>query len=163
MFKITATYNKENFNASLPNNKNVLIFSKVKRDDFISIGKGTYEKNIPMSNLEEYYLERFLVFYKGHKTGIIKFIPSKNILILGTTNIELANNLRFYKSEGNQWIKNVNFSDIEKIAIERYDFLTEEKIYREYKDNFENLIKLKLSSPKKEEEDKDEEKEEKFK
>lgn len=159
MFKITAMYNNESFIASLPDDNNIQLFSRDKRDDFSSMGKGTYVKQVPMSDLSEFYLERFYIFYRGQKTGLIKFISNKNVLMLGTTSIDVANNLRFYKSDGNQWLKNINFTDVEKIILEKYDFLTKEKVYTEYNDNFETLIKLKLSTPKKEEEDNNEQKE----
>lgn len=172
MFKITAIYNNETFNANLPENNNVFLLLNKKNKNEDTENKSNDNKNtegnvnkkemqVPISELDSYYIERFLVMYKGYKTGIIKFLTNKNIIILGITDIEVANELRFYKSDGKQWCKNINFSDVEKLIIEKYDFLTKEKTFTEYTDNIENLLKLRLSVSKKEEDSNEPKEEEK--
>lgn len=155
MFKITAIYNDETFNAKLPDGDNALLLLNKKSEDKSNKEKKDEKEKkeiqVPMSDLEAYYLERFLIVYRGNKTGVLKLIANKNIIILGITDSKLANKLRFYESDGKQWCKNINFSDAEKLIIERYDFLTKEKTFTEYTENIETLLKIKLSGPKREE------------
>ena len=152
MFKSIAIYNNEIFNASLPNKSEVTIFTNEKRDDFQSIGKGISQKKVNISELEEYYRERFFIYFRGKKTELLKLIQNKNILVLTIADENLAKELRFYKSTYGeiQWIKNINFSDIEKLEIEHYDCLTKEKNILEFYSDYEDVLKTALTIPKKE-------------